>query len=127
VEVALPVQSTAVALSTGRHGGSVGGLECINGKGVKDNATRTKTEHVRSNVEYTLLCRVTVEGTDVRIEATLDGKPYVAWKGPVRSLSLPGGFSVRRPDCPALGAVRNPVTFKSARLRMLSGEARPVR
>jgi len=124
IQVYLPVESTGVVLSISRHHGAQSGLELINGKGMDDNGTALKSGAIKNGQEYTLLCRVIVNQGTAQISVTLNGKPYVTWEGSTTSLSPAEDFGNRFPKCPGLGLNQDPVTFKSARLRMLSGEAK---
>jgi hypothetical protein len=107
--------------------GLASALELINGKGPKDNETCVKPGALQNNHEYALLVKVLVEGTSAQVAVSLDGKPYISWQGPVSALSLFQNLRLRHPGCLGLGAADATVVFGSARLRMLSGEAKPLR
>jgi hypothetical protein len=127
VEIPLPVGPTAVAVSLSRNFGEASGLELVGGKRPPDNETSVKPGALENNHEYTLVCKVSVVGNNVGIGVTLDGKPIISWRGPLATLSLHPNLRWPHPECPGLGAFHDPLVFKSARLRMLSGEAKPLR
>jgi hypothetical protein len=127
VEIPLPVGPTAVAVSLSRNFGEASGLELVDGKRPPDNETSVKPGALENNHEYTLVCKVSVIGNNAGIGVTLDGKPIISWRGPLTTLSLHPNLRWPHPECPGLGAFHDPLVFKSARLRMLSGEAKPLR
>jgi len=123
----LPVASRSVALCMSWNNGMVSALEQINGKGPKDNETGVRPGALQNNHEYALLIKVMVEGADAQVAVSLDGKPYISWQGPVSALSLFPNLRLPHAGCLALGACDATVAFSSVRLRMLSGEAKPLR
>jgi len=123
----LPVGSKSVALSMSWNKGQVSGLDQIHGKGPKDNETCVKPGALQNNHEYALLMKVLVEGTNAQVAVSLDGKPYISWQGPVSALGLYSNLRLPHGGCLGLGACDATVVFGSARLRMLSGEAKPLR
>jgi hypothetical protein len=123
----LPVASKSVALCISWNKGQVSGLDQINGKGPKDNETAVKPGALQNNHEYALLIKVLVEGTSAQVAVSLDGKPYISWQGPVSALGLYPNLRLPHGGCLGHGANDATVVFGSARLRMLSGEAKPLR
>jgi hypothetical protein len=123
----LPAGSKCVALSMSWNKGQVSALELIGGKGPKENETAVKPGKLENSREYVLLVKVLLDGDNAQITVTLDGKPYIAWQGPTSALSLFQNLRLRHAGCLGLGACDATVVFGSARLRMLSGEAKPLR
>lgn len=123
----LPVASKSVALCMSWSKGQVSALELIDGKGPKDNETGVRPGALQNNHEYALLIKVLVEGASAQVAVSLDGKPYISWQGPVSALSLYGNLRLRHAGCLGIGASDATVVFGSARLRMLSGEAKMLR
>jgi hypothetical protein len=123
----LPAGSKCVALSMSWSKGQASALELINGKGPKDNETAVKPGKLENSHEYALLVKVLLEGDNAQITVTLDGKPYITWQGPVSALSLYSNLRLPNRGCLGLGAADATVVFGSARLRMLSGDAKPLR
>jgi hypothetical protein len=123
----LPVGPTAVALLLSVGHGAAHGLEWISRKGVPDNETAVKPGSLENGREYRLKAAVAPQGEQVRITADLDGKPLVRWQGLVSALSVQ--THTRLPDlrCIGLMAWGSKAVFRSARLRMLWGEAKMLR
>ena len=127
VAVVLPVASSVVALNLSPLGGKVSGLDQVRGKNVADNETTVRPGTLENGRPYDLGIKVALAGAEARIEVTLDGKPYIRWQGPQSVLSVYQDWRVPHPGCIGLGTYFTVVEFQSARLRMLSGEARPLR
>ena len=123
----LPAGSKCVALCMSWNKGLASALELINGKGPKDNETCVKPGTLQNNHEYVLLVKVLVEGANAQVAVSLDGKPYISWQGPVSALGLHKSLRLPHGGCLGLGAADATVVFGSARLRMLSGDAKPLR
>ena len=123
----MPVGSQSVALSMSWHYGLLSALELINGKGPAENGTAVRPGILQNNHEYALLIKVQVAGTDAQVAVSLDGRPLTSWQGPVSALSLYPDLRLPQAGCPGIGAYDATVVFRSARLRMLSGEAKPLR
>jgi len=127
VAVILPVRSARVAVLLSVRQGAVSGLSQINGKGVDANETTIRPGTLVNDREYALQVTVVVKGDQARIAVRLDGKPYIAWRGPQSALSLPSWWALPKSGCLVLGAYKSLVVFRSVRLKMLSGEARLLR
>lgn len=82
---------------------------------------------IQQGREYLLDIRVVRTGEEARITVHLDGKPHLGWVGP-RSKMEPV-YYIKMPDwrSPGLGPAHSPTTFKSVRLRMISGKMRLMR
>jgi hypothetical protein len=102
---------------------------------VQDDAQRGKKEGetlVRSgapdvNREYTLEVKVVPGEPESTIEASLDGNPYLTWRGPAAGLKPPPVSSKINPAALAVGCRFADVTFHSLQLRMIAGNALPLR
>ena len=124
VGVVLPVGETAVVLKLGDTHGEYSGLEYVNGKGCAENATTVMPGTLQNNHEYPLGVKVMVEGDQAEVVATLDGKPYIHWRGPQSALSGRDIWGGVRARSLGLGTRESTVLWRSAQLRMLSGEAK---
>ena len=124
--IILPVADTQVCLIIGGYHGQASGLDLVNGKRCSVNETKAAVV-LENNRPYTAVIQVQVRGQEAQVSATLEGKPLVDWKGPPAALSLPTWFKL--PGAKSLGLTTwgSAVTFESVRLKMLSGEAKPIR
>jgi len=82
---------------------------------------------IRSGQETSVLARVTPKGDQVELDVKLNGQPFIHWQGPVSSLPSPDWWGMPNAKCPGLVSSSVKSAWHSARLRMLSGEARPLR
>jgi len=136
--ICLPLQSTAVMLTL-QNGKS--GLSSINGLGPSQSGLGTQTAFVVKRV-YCVTVLVSNQKDVAGIKADLDGTPLVRWEGPPSILSNvavspsssylhPSSGSVTKfsSDKTRLGFVLYNVTatIYSAKLRMISGEAKMLR
>jgi len=129
--IILPVGDTWTVLSIqasgaqGRYGiGCVydKGPEVCGGKPVQVAGPRIEADRV-----YTILVRVQVAGSNGRISATLDGGPLCAWAGDWTKLTVFSDYALANPKCLGFAERNFGPHIKSARLRMLSGGATPLR
>ena len=127
IAVFLPVGAARVTLVMSHGHGRRSGLTRINGKGVEDNQTAATPGTLVNGREYAVHVTVLPKGDQARIAVRLDGKPYINWRGPQSALSVHSDWDLREPGCLGLGAWQAPVVFRSVRLKMLSGQARPLR
>ncbi|KPJ74918.1 MAG: hypothetical protein AMS14_04570 [Planctomycetes bacterium DG_20] len=127
VAVILPVGSARVMLALSNWHGQDSGLQMINGKTPRDNGTAVRPGTLVNGREYALDITVVAKGDQARIAVRLDGKPYIAWRGPQSALSLSPNWALPKPGCLGLVTYRSVVAFGSVRLKMLSGEARLLR
>jgi tetratricopeptide (TPR) repeat protein len=127
VGVALPVGNTAVVLDLSHLHGKQHGLENVNGHSPTVNETAVRPGALDNGRAYLLIAKVTAEGDEAQIIAMLDGRPLVNWRGPQSALSLPRQWGSQNPRVVSLGTFNSTVVLQSARLKMLSGEARPLR
>ncbi len=124
VGVILPVGSTRVMLKLSTVHGLCSGLEMINGKSTKNNKTAVRPGTLTNGHQYSVQVKVLVDGHQARITVTLDGKPFIAWRGAESALSVPSPIHLPKPGCLGLGVWESTVVFRSVRLKMLSGQAR---
>ena len=121
--IILPVASTGVAVSLDYDHGSASGLDRVNGESPKNNETRVKAVHMKGNREYVVHSKVQVAGPAAQIDVTVDGQPYIAWKGPLAALSMPKQWQLPTPQAIGLGAFFSRAQFRNIRLKMLTGRA----
>jgi hypothetical protein len=109
--------------------GEVSGLEYIDGRGVRDgqNPYGVRPGTLENGRRYKLLTSVRLlkDGT-ASVDVLMQGKPYMPhWQGKPASLGLYPRWILPNSGQPGLGAWKSAVTYHSARLRMISGEAIP--
>ena len=121
--IILPVASTGVAVSLDYDHGSASGLDRVNGESPKKNETRVKAVHMKGKREYVVHTKVQVTGPAAQIDVTLDGQPYIAWKGPLAALSMPKHWQLPTPQAIGVGAFFSRAQFRNIRLKMLTGRA----
>jgi hypothetical protein len=127
VHMILPVESRAVTLSLSSGNLKDCSLEFVDGNKIKGKEPAAKSDRIETNRQYAVLCKVCIDRDKAQINVTLDGNPLITWKGPLSALSVVKDKRLPNPACPGLAMWRNTVVFNSARLRMLSGEAKPLR
>ncbi|MDP6380902.1 MAG: hypothetical protein QF662_06120, partial [Phycisphaerae bacterium] len=120
--VILPVGSARVLLVMAGSGVKLG---LVNGAFVRGEKAAAAIGHLQAGRDYTVRIRASVRGDQASISATLDGKPYIKWRGPLSAMRT--SWRLHNPKCLGLGTHGTPVVFSSAGLRMLSGKARTLR
>ncbi|MEA3366771.1 MAG: hypothetical protein U9R68_01510 [Planctomycetota bacterium] len=125
--VFLPVGSSRVLLEFSVLKGKAGGFNLIAGKPAPDNEAAVKPCVLENGREYSVHVRTLVRGETARIAVTLDGKPWTSWRGPHSSLSILHDWGMPHPKTFGFSAWCVGVSFRSARLKMLSGQARLLR
>jgi hypothetical protein len=123
----LPVGSTSVLLVINGWEGAGSGLCNIDGKEPDKNGTAVPAANLKIGQPFTVKVKVALEGDQASISVALDGKPYIAWKGPLSALALHPDWAMPNRKCLGFGAWQSQLIFQSARVRMLSGEAVPLR
>lgn len=123
----LPVASTSCLTFVSGWSGRFRGIEFINGRGGNSNEATRRPGTVVDRQRYTLLVSVRTDGTNARIDGRVNGQPSISWSGPVASLMAPGGWSLPQGNRPALGANQSTIVFHSARLRLITGNAKLLR
>jgi hypothetical protein len=111
---ALPVASGQAALSLSSWGG--GAFLLVD--------REIRPGRLENGREYEVEIKVMIEDDKATIDVTLEGKPLIAWKGLLSSLTYPSDWRLPQQGCIGLGGWQVPLVFKSARLRMLSGKAK---
>jgi len=127
IAIILPVGSRQVGLMLGHVHGKASGLDMLYGKVPADNETAVKPAKFDNNRVYGVRVRVLLQQEVAHIAVHVDAKPYIEWRGPVSALSLGTTWSLGQHGGLGLGVSNSTVTWRSVRLRMLSGEARPLR
>jgi hypothetical protein len=125
VGLTLPIAAGQVVLNLGGYHGQASGLEFVDGKRCTVNATKIPIA-IQNDRSYVALAKVIVRGQEAEISVKLDGRPVINYKGSVASLAMPKWFPVA-PKAFCLLTWESGATFESLRLRMLSGEAKPLR
>jgi hypothetical protein len=116
-----PVGETSASVMLNGYTGRVSGLDMINGKSCDQNETTVKGAMVNGRA-YTLNVRVSTAAEKATILATLDGKPFIKWSGPVAALSPSPYWKPLDAKSPTFGGWQVGITLHSARLKMLSGK-----
>ncbi|HUU11550.1 MAG TPA: hypothetical protein VM431_13570, partial [Phycisphaerae bacterium] len=127
ISAILPVGDAAVLLILGGWRNTVAGLAMIEGKNVDNNGAQVKNCTLENGRTYRLQAKVTVRDREAEIVAVLDGRPLLTWSGPWSGLSLSPTWRLPVRATPGLMANDVAVVFRSARLRMVSGEAKWLR
>jgi len=130
VGIVLPVGSARAAVQMGGwHGDGwyYGGLGRINDKRAYANETTVKPGGLDNGREYVITIRVLAGRDRAQVAASLNGRPYIAWRGPESALSLYKEWVLPQRGSLGLCAYESTVVFRSVRLKMLSGEARLLR
>jgi hypothetical protein len=116
--VFLPVgPKTGCWLFVDGWGGQASGLEAISGKAALENQSTVKGPALTNGRRARLEVRVTLAGQEAAITSTLDGKPFVTWRGPVSTISPGATWLVPTTRCLGLGASASDVVFHSLRMR----------
>jgi hypothetical protein len=125
INIHLPMgtSSCSLALSWGR--GECAGLDRIKDKSAKDNETTVRPGRLENGRQYVVTVKVLPRGGEVEISVTLDGKPYIKWRGPASDLK--SGFSeLTKVKSPVVCAYSSVLELRRARLRMISGTMKPA-
>ena len=125
IYVYLPMSTTSCSLALSWSSGQCAGLDLINNKGPRDNETSVKPCVLENGREYVVAVKVLPRGSDVEVYATLDGKPYIKWRGPASALRSGWGDAAKL-KAPAVGVYSGELELRRARLRMISGEMKPA-
>jgi len=117
VGVVLPVGPRLCNLELSRCAGEASGLSFIDGRDARNNSTTRRPGSLENGHMYTVLIQVCFEGDKVGIDVSLDGEPYISWKGKPSSLRSWGrrrGVNVHRARLYAYDA---DVTYHGVHLR----------
>ncbi|MCX5684989.1 MAG: hypothetical protein NT049_15090 [Planctomycetota bacterium] len=125
VSITLPAGSGDVTVVMGAVAGVYSGLAKINGKGADKNETTLRPAKFENNRVYRITAQVKLTDDQAEIAVQLDGQPYLSWNGPQSALSA--GVPALEHGCLGLGLWGAGVQFSEAWIKMLSGEAKPLR
>ncbi len=109
-------------LGFGDAGGRVSALENVDGRNVADNPTRIGGDLFQKNRPAEIVCTVLADGVTV----TVDGKPWIDWKGAPDRLSLSDYWQTPRQEALFLGAYDCRYRFLRATLEPLAGVGRSL-
>jgi hypothetical protein len=129
--ILLPAGESNVVLSLGAGEGAPNNeahfLEQIRGRGIEGNETLQRPVRFEDGVKHFVSVKVETADTEARIGVVLDGKLLFNWSGPQADLSVNPDW--RLPDRTRIGLIAKSCTvvWHSVRLRMLTGEAKPLR
>jgi Concanavalin A-like lectin/glucanases superfamily len=125
--IVLPVGGNECLIMLSAANGAVSGLEYVDGRSVGDqqNPYAVRPGTLENGRRYRMLASVRLAKDGMAsADVSLNGKPYLPhWQGKPSSLSLYAGWILPNTGQPGLGAWKSAVTYHSARLRMISGEA----
>lgn len=121
VGVVLPVGSRQCLLAINYRGGP-SGVETIAGRRADDNPS-TFVGALANDRRYTLQVAVRLDDDQAAVTAELDGRPFLFYRGPVRSLDLEREWRLPCRQC--LGVIaESGAVFHTVELKMVSGEAK---
>ena len=121
IGVVLPVGSRQCLLAINYRGGP-SGVETIAGRRA-DNNPSTFVGALANDRRYTLEVAVRLDDDQAAVTAELDGRPFLFYRGPARSLDLDHEWRLPCRQC--LGLVtQSGAVFHSVELKMVSGEAK---
>ncbi len=122
VNIILPVGTRQATLHFGADGGSLGGLEQIDGREIQadHNPAVRRPSPIINGQRYQTLVQVQTDGDGARIEVWLDGNPFLHWQGRVQSLSSAPNWMLPESSRVAIGSNQGTVTFHAVRARILN-------
>jgi hypothetical protein len=100
----------------------VSALENVDGRNVADNPTRIEGDVFRQHRPAEIVCAVEAGAVSV----TVDGRPWIAWKGSTDRLSLSDYWQTPRQEAMFLGAYDCRYRVLRATLEPLVGEGRSL-
>jgi len=121
--VILPVGPRQCLLALG-YGGTASGLDTVDGRRAGDNTT-TFLGALNNDRRYTLEVTVRLDDDRAAVTASLDGRPLLFYRGPLRSLGLHADWRIPRRDCLGLAA-QSPAVFHTVRLKPVSATAKLI-
>jgi predicted Ser/Thr protein kinase len=119
VTITIPVGTRQGTLHFGADGGSVGGLERVNGQNIVSdrNPAVRRPNRLIDGRRYQTLVRVRTEGDNATIEVWLDGNRFVRWAGRQAALGLDPNWMLPERQRVAVGCSQANVTFHTVRVR----------
>ena len=129
VGIVLPVGTKTVLLGLGYGGNRSHGLDRVDGKGGGDaaNPTVLRPARIENDREYVAHVKVIVHGDQAEVFVDLDDKAIINWRGSPSAFAMYKGWRLPQSNRVGLGVSNGSACFLSAQLRMLSGEAKPLR
>jgi tetratricopeptide (TPR) repeat protein len=127
VAVCLPVGRAACTLMLGGEGGAASGLDLVGGKPYQNNETSVRPAPLLNDSKYAVLARVLLHQGDAEVIVTLNGRPYVKWKGQPSALSRAEIWKLPDGRCPGLGVYNSTVVFDRVRMRVLPSDVVPAK
>ena len=113
IGIVLPVGEKLCVLAI-NIGEGVHGIDMVDGRRAADNASTVKAA-LSLNRPYQLEISVRVDGAQAAITTTLDGRPWIYYRGPLAALSLHGDWQYRK-RAPGL-IVQSTAMFDAVRIR----------
>ncbi len=86
--VILPIGPSQCAFNLSVFQGEAHGIAVVDGKLAKDNSTTIRPGTLETDHPYRLLIEVEVKPEQASISSTLDGRPFLSWRGSPASLSM---------------------------------------
>ena len=83
--IAVPVGERRGDLNLGGWGGTVSGLERIDGKAANENESTVRAGPIANGAVQTLVVRVVRAKEKVEVQVLLNEKPYISWSGDPRA------------------------------------------
>jgi hypothetical protein len=123
VNVLLPVADREVSIILGGWAGTVAGLHMVDGKMARDNETRRQLK-LPIGQRLHLDVGVRVEGDEAAVNASLEGRRLIEWKGRKSALSNSRDWLMPQRGLVGLGAYESKVVFHRVRLRFEEGGAK---
>ena len=99
------------------------GLELIDGRSFRSNATNVKGEVFPDGKRTTVVCSV----RKGHVTVTAGGKGLIDWKGDFKRLRLQSGWIVPRKDCLLIGSWTSVVRIEKMELTVVTGKGRTIR
>ena len=124
----LPLPTGACHLILGSQGNSVSGLALIDGKEAHENDSATATTLFKPETKRHRI-HITVRPIEdnISIAARCDGKLLISWTGKADRLSTSESWGLDRAKCFGIGADMSSVAFSRMRVRIITGELKPVK
>lgn len=102
IGIVLPVGSSQCAFIMSAFKGRGHGIGVVDGKLAIENSTTISPGRLETGHPYRLLIEVEVNGDNAAIDSTLDGRPFLSWKGNPKSLSMLDFWKLPSASCVGL-------------------------
>jgi hypothetical protein len=103
------------------EGQGISGLSFLGGESADRNPTKTPMPKLDWTKRHTAGVKVEPQGELITIEVTIDGKPYMRWKGPQIAFTPQRRNAIRDPRRLGLGTLGGPILFHTAKVKLLDG------